>query len=81
MQCEAVMSRAVYLDMDEGQVIAQCLKEKVGVSAIERLPSGGVRLVCKSGEGAEHIRTALKACLLEEDDVARERHRPITPLW
>lgn len=71
----------MYLDLDEGRVIARCLKEKIGVSAIERLPSGGVRLVCQSGEGAEQIRTVLRTHLLEEGDVKRERHRPSTPLW
>jgi len=75
------MSRAVYLDLEEGNVIAQCLKQRVGVSAIERLPSGGVRLVCKSAEDAERIRAVLTAHLLDEDGVARERHRPRTPLW
>jgi len=75
------MSRAVYLDMDEGKVVASCLKEKVGVSTIERLPAGGVRLVCKSGEGAQHMRTLLKSRLLDEAGVARERHRPRSPLW
>ena len=75
------MSRAVYLAMEEGKVVAQCLKEKVGVSAVERLPSGGVRLVCMSGDGASRIRTVLKSQLLDEGDVARGPHRPNTPLW
>lgn len=75
------MSRTVYLNMDEGKVVARCLKEKIGVSAIERLPGGGVRLVCKSGEGAVRIRAGLKSRLLDGDHVARERHRPATPLW
>jgi hypothetical protein len=75
------MSRAVYLDMDEGKVIAWCLKASVGVSAIERLPGGGVRLVCNSGGGAERARVGLKAHLLDGDSAARERHRPSTPLW
>ena len=75
------MSRTIFLDMDEGKVVASCLKEKVGVSAIERLPGGGVRLVCKSGGGAERMKSALKSHLLKEENVARERHRPRTPLW
>lgn len=75
------MTRAVYLDIEEGKVIARCLQENVGVSAIERLPSGGIRLVCMSGEGAERIRTVLKASLIDETGVARERLRPKTPLW
>jgi hypothetical protein len=75
------MSRTLFLSVDEGAAIAACLKQKVGVSAIERLPGGGVRLVCKSGDGAARIRRALKGQLLKDDDAARERHRPITPLW
>jgi hypothetical protein len=75
------MSRTVYLGVDEGKVVARCLQEKVGVSAIERLPAGGVRLVCMSSEGATRIRSAFKKQLLDEDSIARERHRPNTPLW
>jgi hypothetical protein len=75
------MSRSLYLGLAEGKVIACCLKEKVGVSAIERLPGGGVRLVCMSSDGAERIRTVLKDKLLEEGSARREPHRPSTPLW
>jgi len=75
------MSRGVYLRLGEGRVVAECLKHKVGVSAIERLPAGGVRLVCMSSHGAQRIRKALKAELLDDERVARERHRPSTPLW
>jgi hypothetical protein len=75
------MSRTVFLSLNEGQAVAECLKRRIGISAIERLPAGGVRLVCMSGDGAEQIRKALKPKLLEEDHVARERHRPSTPLW
>ena len=75
------MNRTVYLDLDEGKLMARCLKDKIGISAIERLPGGGVRLVCMSGGGAERIRKALKGQLIEEGAIARERHRPSTPLW
>ena len=75
------MSRTLYLSLDEGKVVACCLKEKVGVSTIERLPGGGVRLVCNSSEGAARIRKRLKGQLLDEGNIARERHRPSTPLW
>jgi len=75
------MSRTLYLDLDEGKVIACCLKEKVGISAIERLPAGGVRLVCMSSDGAHRVAAALKGHLLNENDRLRERHRPSTPLW
>ena len=74
------MSRTILLDMDEGEVIAKCLAAKVGVSAIERLPAGGVRLVCSSSAGAEKIRKSLKKQLID-GDVKRQGHRPATPLW
>ena len=74
------MSRALYLNLEEGAVLARCLSEKVGISAIERLPAGGVRLVCMSVDGADRIRRKLKSQLIKET-VVRERHRPRTPLW
>jgi len=74
------MSRAVHLTLDEGVVVIRCLSEQVGVSAIERLPQGGVRLVCSSTAGAALIRRKLKQYLIKED-VVRARHRPVTPLW
>jgi len=74
------MSRVVFLNLDEGQVVAHCLTEKIGISALEHLPGGGVRLVCKSGEGAGLIAAKLKKHLLD-NDVTRQRHRPVNPLW
>jgi hypothetical protein len=74
------MSRTVYLAMDEGAVVARCLADKVGISAIEKLPNGGIRLVCMSGDGAARIRQKLKKQLIE-GEVVRERHRPRRPLW
>jgi hypothetical protein len=74
------MSRAILLTLDEGEVMAHCLKAKVGVSAIEGLVGGGVRLVCRSSAGAGIIRDKLKKHLIEGDAV-RERHRPATPMW
>jgi len=74
------VSRVVFVDLDEGQVVAKCLNEKVGVSAIERLPSGGVRLVCNSSEGAGTMTRKLKAHLIK-GAVVRRRHRPTNPLW
>ena len=49
------MTRVVLLSMNESEVIARCHDAKVGVSAIERLTTGGVRLVCMSVEGAGTI--------------------------
>ena len=74
------MSRAINLKMEEGAVIARCAKENVGVSATERLPDGGTRLVCMSGEGADLIRTKLKRELIGGDPT-REKHRPDKPMW
>lgn len=74
------MSRVLFLNLDEGVVTIRCLSEDVGISALERLPSGGVRLVCMSSAGAEIIRNKLKAYLIG-GDIIRERHRPVTPLW
>lgn len=74
------MSRVLLVDLDEGDVIARCLAEKVGISAIERLPAGGVRLVCMSGDGALHMNHKLKRHLITAP-VARAAHRPRTPLW
>jgi hypothetical protein len=74
------MSRVVHLSLDEGVVVIRCLSEKVGVSAIESLPSGGVRLVCMSSEGAARIRRKLKAYLIA-GEVTRERYRPATGTW
>lgn len=74
------MTRAINLSMKEADVIARCLTERVGVSAIERLPKGGVRLVCMSVHGADLIRLKLKSHIIE-GDVTRQRHRPTRPLW
>lgn len=74
------MSRVLMVALDEGDVVARCLAEKVGVSAIERLPAGGVRLVCMSNDGAVHMNRKLKRHLITSP-VARAAHRPSTPLW
>jgi hypothetical protein len=74
------MSRALFLSLDEGQVETRCHAEKVGISAIERLPGGGVRLVCMSSHGAALMARKLKQYVIN-DSVTRERHRPVSPLW
>ena len=68
------------MKLEEGVVVIRCLSEKVGVSAIERLPEGGVRLVCMSSDGAARIRRKLKSYVIS-GEVTRERHRPVKPLW
>lgn len=74
------MSRVLLLDLDEGEVVAKCLAEHVGISAIERLPAGGVRLVLMSSDGAATMERKLKKHVMQGDAV-RERHRPVKPLW
>jgi hypothetical protein len=74
------VSRVVHFSLDEGVVVIRCLSEKVGVSAIESLPGGGVRLVCMSTDGAAKIRKKLKDYVID-GEVIRERHRPKTGTW
>ena len=74
------MSRVVHLKLDKGVVEIRCMAENVGVSAIEALPAGGVRLVCMSSDGAELIRSKLKHYLIK-GEVTRARHRPTTGTW
>jgi hypothetical protein len=74
------MTRVVLLSMSESQVIAKCHDANIGVSAIERLTTGGVRLVCMSVDGAATIRSTLKAHIIK-GQVVRERFRPLSPHW
>ena len=74
------MSRVLLVDLEEGQVVAKCLAEKVGISAIERLPAGGVRLVCMSSDGAATMTRKFKSQLIKTP-VVRAASRPSTPLW
>jgi len=74
------MSRMLLLSMSESDAVARCSEAKVGVSAIERLTSGGVRLVCMSSAGAATMRKTLKKQLIS-GEVVRERHRPRHNNW
>jgi hypothetical protein len=74
------VSRVLFVDLDEGAVVTKCVAENVSISAIERLPKGGVRLVCMSGDGAATMTRKLKKHLIT-GDVVRAVHRPRTPLW
>jgi len=62
-----LVSRVVNLAMSADEARQQCLTRQVGVSALENLPDGGVRLVCMSSDGAETIRKRLKANLIKGD--------------
>jgi hypothetical protein len=70
------MSRVVLLSMNESDVLAKCRDAQIGVSAIERLATGGVRLVCMSVGGAATIRSKLKTHIIK-GEVVRERYRPV----
>ncbi len=74
------MTRALNVKLGETEVIARCAAEKVGVSATEKIPAGGTRLVCMSVDGAEHMRRKLKTHMIK-GEVTRARHRPTRPLW
>lgn len=74
------MSREMFLTLEESDVINRCRAEKVGISAIERLPAGGTRLVCMSVDGAAHMYRKLKTHLIH-GAVDRQKHRPNRLLW
>jgi len=68
------------LAMSEAEALGFCASHKVGVSVIEPLPGGGIRLVCSSSSGAEIVRQKAKSKLMLVEE-AREKRRPATPLW
>jgi hypothetical protein len=74
------MSREMFVTLDESDVVRRCAAEKVGISAIEKLPAGGTRLVCMSTDGAAHMFRKLKPHLIE-GAVDRQKHRPNRLLW
>lgn len=74
------MSRAFNLTMTEAEVVQHCRAEKIGISALESLPDGGMRLVCMSGYDAGQIRRKLKRYIIE-GEVRRERFRPRHSSW
>lgn len=74
------MSRAINLAMGEDAIVKHCHDQGIGISVLETLPEGGMRLVCASVYGAEQIRSKLKHNMLAVD-TRRARFRPRTPLW
>lgn len=74
------MSRVLFVSLEEGDVVSRCLAANVGISAIERLPAGGVRFVCMSSEGVEVMRKKLKRHLISAH-VDRQNYRPASPTW
>ncbi len=55
------------LTLAEADVRAMCDKAGVAISAIETLPDGGTRLVCRLGEGADTMRGKLAKHLVAGD--------------
>ena len=74
------MSRVLYVALKEPEVIARCGAEHVGISTLETLPCGGMRLVCKSTDGAALMGRKLKTHLMKGEPV-REARRPRSSLW
>ena len=74
------MSRVLLLNMSTSTATTECAKLGVGISAIEALTSGGVRLVTMSVDDAEKARKKFNSKLLK-GEVMRTRHRPTRPLW
>ena len=68
------------LSMSERDVLDRCHAAGVEVSALELLPSGGVRLVCMSSAGADLVRSLLSKKLIQ-GNVLRQKFRPSRPLW
>jgi hypothetical protein len=69
------MTRVVNLKLSMNEARDQCAKNDIGISALEALPSGGVRLVCMSGDGAEQLRRVLKSKLIK-GEAPRANHAP-----
>ena len=68
-------SRVVLLALNEGEIVAKCLAAKVAISAIEQLPGGGVRLVCRTTEGANLLARRLRPHVMDSA-ADRTPHRP-----
>jgi hypothetical protein len=59
------MSRVLLVNQSEEAVTKACARFDVEISVLETLPSGGVRLVCVSSDGAALMRRKLRAKLID----------------
>jgi len=73
------MNRVLLLALPEAKILAACERDKVGISAVETLPSGGCRLVCMSQEGAEAMRRKLGQHLIKGSVVRASLRVPGRP--
>jgi hypothetical protein len=69
--------RELFVSLAEATVEKRCLDAHVGISALESLASGGTRLVCMSGTGAEAMRRKFRGHLIKTP-VVRRPYRPQT---
>ena len=69
------MSRVLFLKLAQNDVVAKCDAAAVGISALEKLPDGGTRLVCNSSAGAALMARKFKGQTMP-DTARRERFRP-----
>ena len=69
------MSRVLFLKLAAPDVIAKCDAAAVGISALEKLPDGGTRLVCTSSAGAALMTAKFKGKLIA-DTARRAPFRP-----
>ena len=74
------MSRAINLSVDPAAVTKMCEKHDIPISSIEPLQSGGTRVVLRSPEGAESIRSLMKNQLLEGPVVRGAHYLSRTPV-
>ena len=68
-------ARELFVSLAEATVEKRCLDADVRISALESLESGGTRLVCMSGSGADAMREKFKRHLITAP-VVRQRYRP-----
>lgn len=59
------MSRALLLNVSEPEARKACADFDIEISVVEKLESGGVRLVCASGGGAARLRHKLRTKIIE----------------
>ena len=59
------MSRALNIDTTEADVMAACQVAGIGISTIERLVSGGTRVVLNNAVDAAAVAKTFKAKLLQ----------------
>ncbi|MGL3822943.1 hypothetical protein [Sphingopyxis sp. R3-92] len=73
------MSRAMNLALPEAEVKRLCHEHGVSISAIEPLRSGGTRLICTTGAGAEEMRLRLRGHVIDGEVTRHRFYRPPTP--